>query len=81
MPSLTKQCWSCPTIIPYEEGWCEICEVLIPESVRFALGEVKGIEPYAGAMRLAVADVLRTSLAKRNRPKPAKPISLDDLEI
>lgn len=68
----TKQCWSCETRTPYEIGWCEECQKLIPQDINLAL-TFAVTEPIAGEIRGAVAGWIK----KMRRKK----INLNDLDI
>lgn len=82
MTQATKQCWSCTSITPWDEGWCSDCQKLVPGDIEQALVLALS-EPFAGAMRAAVSDHLRVmrARAKIHLVKKLTRLDLDDLEI
>lgn len=82
MTQATKQCWSCPATTPYDQGWCSDCQALIPGDIEQALVAALS-DPFAGALRGAVSDIVRVKRARSNirLVKKLTKLDLDDLEI
>lgn len=91
---IEKKCWSCEARTAYnqgkflETGWCPSCREKIPQDIYDALAAAT-TEPYAGQMRLVVADLIKVTNTRKAaslylvpKSKPGKPkIDLDELEI
>lgn len=89
-----KKCWSCEARTPYNQagfldtGWCPDCRSKIPEDIYASLVVAK-TEPFAGQMRMVVADLVKVNRVRANaklflvpKAKPGKPkLNLDDLDI
>ena len=79
-----KECWSCHNRTPYDEGWCPECQELIPGDIEQALALALS-EPFAGAMRRGVSDIIRVKRARANirvaTSKKLTKLDLNDIEI
>jgi hypothetical protein len=85
----TKKCWSCDAITPYEEGWCDTCYELIPEVLTEPAVQWTP-EPFGGAIRMAIAQVVRdlrrpkrayTPVFERKTKAGKQKLSLGDLGL
>lgn len=85
----TKKCWSCEAVTDYDAGWCPECYDIIPHSFK-VIEVLWGIEPWAGAVRMALSNIVRNlrrpkpeyQRLTRTKPAPLKrKISLEDLEL